>query len=159
MYVRKNFKEASKRAADTLVEDVKHGFVNLLREAFWMDNVTRNKAIEKAEAMKSSVAYPYDSNDESDLEKYHKDLDLEPDNFFENILRVIKFKKLKNHRALHSPVHVENAANWKLRAYTISVSAFSVRNENRFCEFFILNCGPSLWYQVKLIKLFFPWTY
>lgn len=136
MYVRKNFKEASKRSADNLVEDVKNSFVNLLREAFWMDNVTRNKAIEKAEAMKSSVAYPYNSNDALDLEKYHRDLDLEPDNFFENVLRVIKFKKLKNHRALHRPVHVEDAANWKLRAYTISVSAFSIRNENRFCEFF-----------------------
>lgn len=58
LYVRKYFDEESKKAAVDLVNNVREEFINILHDVDWMDDETRNEAIEKAKGIICHIAYP-----------------------------------------------------------------------------------------------------
>jgi len=41
-----------------MIQLLKSSFVSLVRESDWMDEVTKKKALEKADAMREFIAYP-----------------------------------------------------------------------------------------------------
>lgn len=71
LYIRRYFNEDSKRAALEMVSDIRRTFVKILREIDWMDRVTKEKAIDKALAMTTHIAYADELLDDKKLEDYY----------------------------------------------------------------------------------------
>ena len=57
-YVLANFAEEAKAQADSMVEDLRSAFKELVEEAEWMDAETQVKAQEKADLMLQLIGYP-----------------------------------------------------------------------------------------------------
>lgn len=71
MYVRSYFDNESKAIVEGIVKDLKQTFLEILQTVDWMDDITRVRAHEKAEAMESHIAYPNELLDDSKIEEYY----------------------------------------------------------------------------------------
>ncbi|XP_076036619.1 uncharacterized protein LOC143022352 [Oratosquilla oratoria] len=95
-YVEEYFSEETKKAASEMVEDLRSSFKDLLGKNEWMDDDTRPKAMEKAEAMKKFIAYPDWYGNASVLESFHADLEnITLEAHFENTLTLLKWRSYK----------------------------------------------------------------
>lgn len=88
LYVRKFFTLKTREAAIKLIFDIWENFINFLQTVEWMDEKTRKEAIRKAKALLIFIGHPNELTENNKLEDYYSNLDLEPDNFFANALRV-----------------------------------------------------------------------
>lgn len=52
--------------------DIKTTFLENLKKYTWMDQKTKKRAIQKAEAMRSYVGYPDELLDDEEIEKYYE---------------------------------------------------------------------------------------
>lgn len=86
-----------------------------------MDENTREKAIEKAKALAIHIGYPNELNEDSLLEEFYKDLELESDNWFLNSLRLNVFTDDQSFNKLHKPL---NRTDWKTHAESTDVNAY-----------------------------------
>lgn len=110
LYSRKYFNEKSRQAVISLVEDVRHAFIDLLTKVTWMDEVTRQMAISKAENIVAHVGYPNELYDGGGLEKYYEDLEMDSESFFSNMLKWNLFNYNQQYRSLRQPV---NRSGWE----------------------------------------------
>ena len=76
MYIRNFFKENAKEEAEEMVSYIREIFNTNLETLDWMDDVTRKRAISKAEAMKPLIGYPKELLDEKFLEEHYKGVKL-----------------------------------------------------------------------------------
>lgn len=137
LYVRNFFDDESKTKADELVNTIRTEFANLLSNIDWMDNETRETAIEKAKYMDSFVAYPNASyNNDFNLDQYYEGLELRTDNFAENFLRISHFDNAKKLINLHSPIE---SPSFTIREKTALVNAFYSPRANSVCKSFPFN--------------------
>lgn len=129
LYSRKYFNEESRQAVINLVEDVRQAFIDILGEVTWMDDETRKKAIAKAKNIIAHVGYPNELNENDELEEYYDDLEMEPDNFFNNSLRWNSFSSNQLYRSLRKPV---NRSGWEDLLYLdpTEANAFYDRSGN-----------------------------
>lgn len=109
LYVRKFFNEEKREAVIELIFDIWQNFMDLLQTVEWMDEKTRKEAIRKAKAITIFIGHPNELNDNDELDEYYSDLDLEPDNFFMNTLRVQLFE-FTGLQWLRNPV---NKTDWR----------------------------------------------
>ena len=58
MYVKTYFKEEAKASMEELVKYISAEFNNILKNVDWMDEKTRQRALEKANAIKARIGYP-----------------------------------------------------------------------------------------------------
>ena len=69
-----------------------------------MDEDTRIAALKKLVGMKSVVAYPDEFVDDSSIEKYYNHLEMEPDQFLQNILNVRRVSYMNKISKLREPM-------------------------------------------------------
>ena len=86
-----------------------------------MDEKTRIAALEKIDGMKSIVAYPDELMNDLLIEKYHKDLELIPDQYFKNIFKMGRLHNNHIISQLREPIIGRN--DWTSHIIT-SVNAF-----------------------------------
>lgn len=127
LYVRKFFNEESKQAAIDLVEDVRHTFIDFISVLPWMDEKTREEATKKAKAITTHIGYPNELADNNKLEKYYRDLEIEPDNLLLNTLRLTAFYFDKTLNKLREPV---NKTDWETHSIPSTVGAYYRATEN-----------------------------
>lgn len=72
-YVLSNFDEAAKGQADSMVEDLRAAFKELVEETDWMDSETQEKAKEKADMMLQLIGYPDWLVDTEQVDEYFSD--------------------------------------------------------------------------------------
>lgn len=58
MYVREYFEESARQSANDMVKDIPSVFKEIIDKLDWMDDQTRLRAKEKANAMATHIAYP-----------------------------------------------------------------------------------------------------
>ncbi len=80
LYVKKYFPPEAKKRMVTLVENLQVAFAQRIREADWMDNTTKTRALEKLDAILVKIGYPDKWRDYSGLE-------IKDDSYFANIIR------------------------------------------------------------------------
>ena len=92
LYVEHHFEENADsvtRDVSKLVKEIETSFVDMIREEVeWMDDETKEKAIEKAEAIEAKIGYPKELLSTNDL---YPGLSIDPNKFFENIMRARKY--------------------------------------------------------------------
>nr|W4VS99.1 RecName: Full=Neprilysin-1; Flags: Precursor [Trittame loki] len=94
LYVDKFFTEEEKQDIDELVENIRSAYKSTLRNNTWMDHVTRNKAIDKLEAMINKMAYPTWIKNDNELNEYYRSVPaINRDEFFSSLLKVTKVVK------------------------------------------------------------------
>jgi len=86
-YVLANFDDAAKDQADSMVEDLRSAFKELVEETEWMDSMTQEKAKEKADMMLQLIGYPDWLAVPSEVDEYYSGTPpLNPDFHFNNVL-------------------------------------------------------------------------
>ncbi|GFS12229.1 endothelin-converting enzyme 1 [Elysia marginata] len=88
-----------------MVEKQRSAMETVLRETTWMNNSTREAALEKLKAMGLTNVLPEEGFEDETLEKKHKDLVLTEEDYFQNevnMKRASMKRNLEKLRDLHS---------------------------------------------------------
>lgn len=131
IYVRKYFKEDAKKNALEMVADIKEEFTKILKKVDWMDDETRESALDKAASMTSHIAYPDELLDNKKLEEFYEKLELTEGNYLESILNLTLFGTEYSFSKLRKPV---NKSDWVSHGRPAIVNAFysSIENSIQF---------------------------
>uniref|UniRef100_A0AAQ5X532 Membrane metallo-endopeptidase-like 1 n=1 Tax=Amphiprion ocellaris TaxID=80972 RepID=A0AAQ5X532_AMPOC len=128
LYVRETFAGESKRMVSDLITKIQQAYVETLEELSWMDTPSKEKAREKAMAIKEHIGYPdhilQHSNQKLDQEYAH--LNFSEEHYFENILENLKSEAHKSLKKLREPVDPDL---WIIGAAV--VNAFYSPNRNQ----------------------------
>lgn len=92
-----------------------------------MDPVTKNNALDKAEAIDEFVAYPDELLDARMVDDYYTPLRLLDDDYFGSMLRLARFECDKNFERLNVPV---NKSDWITHGRAVVLNAFYNLVEN-----------------------------
>nr|CAD7393457.1 unnamed protein product [Timema cristinae] len=131
LYVRRYFHEEAKKSAMEMVQDIRNQFLDILKTIDWMDDETRMKGIDKAKSMSVHIAYPDELLDNSKLEKFYQNLEINPDLYLESILNLTKFGTSYSFGRLRQPV---NKSEWITHGRPAVVNAYysSIENSIQF---------------------------
>uniref|UniRef100_A0A8C2WCD4 Membrane metalloendopeptidase like 1 n=1 Tax=Cyclopterus lumpus TaxID=8103 RepID=A0A8C2WCD4_CYCLU len=128
LYVRETFAGESKQMVSDLIGKIQKAYVETLEELSWMDSPSKEKAREKAMAIKEHIGYPdhilQESNQKLDQEYTH--LNFSEEHYFENILENLKSEAHKSLKKLREPVDPDL---WIIGAAV--VNAFYSPNRNQ----------------------------
>lgn len=137
LYSRKYFNETSRQAVINLVEDVRYAFIDMLGNVTWMDNDTRNNAIEKAENIVAHVGYQNGMFESHILHEYFGRLEvMEVDNYLENSLRWNAFNNDQMFNNLRRPA---NRSGWEttIKLMPNKANAFYKYDDNTMRMYFL----------------------
>lgn len=110
-----------------MVDDIKATFISMIHDVPWMDEVTKHKAIEKAQALTAHIGYPDELVNDTKIAEYYKDLDLRSNEYLMNALRLNKFKV---DYALRQLRNSNNKTDWVNHASSAVNNAFYSSFEN-----------------------------
>ncbi|KAM6980057.1 membrane metallo-endopeptidase-like 1 [Aplochiton taeniatus] len=128
LYVRETFAGESKRMVSDLIGKIQEAYVETLEELSWMDDQSKEKAREKAMAIKEHIGYPDHILDERNqkLDEEYAHLNFSEENYFENILENLQAESQKSLKKLREPVDPDL---WIIGAAV--VNAFYSPNRNQ----------------------------
>ncbi|XP_065163092.1 neprilysin-2-like isoform X3 [Atheta coriaria] len=131
LYVRKYFNEDARQSAKEMVADIRAEFKEIVKKVDWMDEKTRQSALEKADSMSTHIAYPDELLDNSKLEEFYQNLELEDGNYMRSILNLTLFGTEFSFRRLRQAV---NKTDWITHGRPAIVNAFysSIENSIQF---------------------------
>jgi membrane metallo-endopeptidase-like protein 1 len=86
VFVKENFDQESKKKAIEMTNNILIEFKKILKEVSWMDAKSRQAALEKADAIRTQIAYPDIIFNSTYLEKLY------------NVRNNIMFKKITTYR-------------------------------------------------------------
>ncbi|XP_069771401.1 membrane metallo-endopeptidase-like 1 isoform X1 [Narcine bancroftii] len=128
LYVREAFAGESKRMVKDLIDKIREVFIETLDDLEWMDPASKQKAQEKAMAIKEQIGYPdyilEEDNPRLDQEYVH--LNFSESKYFENILENLRAGAQKSLRKLREQVKQDV---WIIGAAV--VNAFYSPNRNQ----------------------------
>ncbi|XP_001944441.2 neprilysin-2 [Acyrthosiphon pisum] len=130
MYVRRVSNENTKNNTLEIANDIKKELYKMLLSNEWMDDETREKAMDKAKAMTHIIAYPDELLDDSKLNAYYENLDVNDQDFYTSILNLTKFNTDNEFLKLRKPV---NKPDWVTYGELVTiVNAFYNLQDNNF---------------------------
>ncbi|XP_014207883.1 neprilysin-2 [Copidosoma floridanum] len=131
LYVRKYFNEDAKKTAIEMVSDIRNEFIKILHTIDWMDNKTKEAALDKAKSMTTHIAYPDELLDDKKLEKFYEKLEISPGSYLKNALNLTLFGTEYAFEILRKPV---NKSEWISHGRPAIVNAFysSIENSIQF---------------------------
>jgi putative endopeptidase len=96
-YVKRFFSAESKEYMENLVQDLLDSYRDRIRDVDWMSDTTKEKALEKLNAIDVKVGYP-------DVWEDFSGVKLSADNLFNNMIELLEYKKSKIIEKLSKPV-------------------------------------------------------
>lgn len=114
-----------------MVNGIKKEFELILNEVQWMDDETRQSALSKLKAMSTHIGYPDEIMDDSKIEKYYENLEIDENNYLSSVLNMNVFGTDYAFNKLRKPV---NKTDWVTHARPAVVNAFysSIENSIQF---------------------------
>ena len=130
-----------------MVEDIFKGerqeLERLLEEITWMDETTRAEALKKAKSLVDHIGYPEKVFEDESLKALYGGVELEPDDAFENQLRLINFYLNSRYRKFRLPV----SKLGKLSSFdAASANAYYWRQQNSIREFLSNSASTLNWF-------------
>lgn len=129
LFVDETFEGESKKSAEEMIHDIRQVFLANLEKVDWMDEETKQKAIDKAEAMRQNIGYPEYLTNKTALAKEFKGFDVKKDQYFKNIVQTYTYFNLKNYAQLGKPVDKER---WSMTPPTVNAYYSSIDNKIAF---------------------------
>ncbi|XP_015776137.1 PREDICTED: endothelin-converting enzyme 1-like [Acropora digitifera] len=154
LFVDKAFEGESKKSAEEMIHDIRHVFLANLDKVDWMDDVTKEKAKEKAEAIRENIGYPSFLTNKTALGMMYEGFEIRKDNYFQNIIESFKFYNLKNYEKLGKPVDKER---WGMTPPTVNAYYSTIDNKIVFLSLgrqFNKEGNLAKWWSNKSIEAF-----
>lgn len=129
LFVDETFEGESKKSAEEMIHDIRQVFLANLEELDWMDKETKQKAKEKALAIRENIGYPEYLTNTTAMGLKFKGFDVKKDQYFKNIVRSNTFFNLKNYAKLGKPVDKER---WGMTPPTVNAYYSSIENKIAF---------------------------
>lgn len=127
LYVRHFFQEDAKGSALDMVQFIVREFLAILDGIDWMDEQTRQRARAKAQSIRPYIGYPDELLNDTLVEEHYAKVVLQPDTYFENIMRLRKWSTDYAFGQLRKP-HIKG--EWKKHAQVAVVNAYYNSLEN-----------------------------
>lgn len=127
LYVRKYFQQDSKAIAMEMVNGIFEEFEVILNNVDWMDDETRQSAIKKLKTMTTHIGYPDELMDDSKIENYYRNLEIDENNYLSSILNINIFGTDHKFSKLRKPL---NKTDWVTHTNPAIVNAFYEPTEN-----------------------------
>ncbi|KHJ98326.1 peptidase family M13 [Oesophagostomum dentatum] len=104
VYVQAHFNSDDKREALEMIGKLRESFADLVTQSDWMDDVTRDTAIEKANSMINNIGYPNITNDIKKLDEQYNELIILPeDTYYSLMKKAVVWMQKKEFRKLLKP--------------------------------------------------------
>ncbi|XP_035217911.1 neprilysin-2-like [Stegodyphus dumicola] len=127
-YVKHYFNEENMHGALEMVHYIHKAYLNMLERNDWMDEKTKTKAIEKANAIMTLVGYPKELMNDSFISEYYKNLTLNNISYFDNMRKIKKWSVDKTFSRLRKP---NKRGEWNEFAEIVTiVNAYYTETEN-----------------------------
>lgn len=117
--------------AKSVAKEIHGEFIETLRRVSWLDDESRTAAIEKANAMKFHIGYPDALANDTILDEYYKDLELQTDSFLHSALHAQKFFNDREIDTLRKPVNKNDWIEHSLRLTSVDAFYSVVENSIR----------------------------
>lgn len=119
IYVQKHFPPEAKKRMIVLVDNLKEAFGQRIQNVTWMNNATKEKALEKLGSILVKVGYP-------DTWRDYSGLTIDNDSYFANILRSNRFDIAYMVNKINKPV---NRDEWLMSPQTVNAYYNPTTNE------------------------------
>ncbi|PID94458.1 MAG: peptidase M13 [Bacteroidetes bacterium] len=100
LYVEAYFPPEAKERMIRLIDNLKRAFEMRIKNLTWMDQVTKEKALKKLDAVRVKVGYP-------DKWKSYENLKIVPDSYVANVIAANQFSVKENMEKMNKPVDKE----------------------------------------------------
>lgn len=102
--------DATKKATQSLIEDLRSSLAQLIKEAGWMDEDTRGKALEKLAKIKATDAFGQNMSAQAVAKVYEGfEHDILPDDFLMNVVKMnIFWSKKEMARMMAKPTYEDD---------------------------------------------------
>ena len=124
IFVEKCFSESAKKDIENMILKIKSSYKEKIKNATWLSEKTREKAVKKLDAMKLKIGYPEkwsDELEEADIKSYE-----DGGSYFTNICEVQKKVMQKYNKELNEPV---DKTKWQMPAYEVNAYYEPKNNE------------------------------
>ncbi|GFO31412.1 endothelin-converting enzyme-like 1, partial [Plakobranchus ocellatus] len=119
-YVRRALPAESKAQAEEMIENIRAAYISRMQYLTWMGNSTKEKAIEKLQALISYVAQP-DNFTDDDLNSLYGGWVMAEKNYYQNLLVMVAQLKISQYRLLRK----SKERRWNLDKYAaMDVNAY-----------------------------------
>lgn len=128
-YVDEAFSPEAKQFGDQMIDDIKDSFIDLLRDAHWMEQSVRDIAEKKVAAIDKKIGYPVSNPDilnAKALQKYYSLLEISDDHHFQNGLHAAQFEVSLDWAKLGKPTRHDE---WGMSAPTVNAYYNPAGNE------------------------------
>ncbi|CAF1615486.1 unnamed protein product [Rotaria sp. Silwood1] len=105
LYIRKYFNDNARNQSKELIKNIRSSMMTMLQQASWMDNESKQKAIDKAQAIYENIGYPdYVASDNiTQLEKMYTEYVFNA-SYINNVLEMQRVKAREDFRTLREVV-------------------------------------------------------
>ncbi|XP_031555498.1 endothelin-converting enzyme homolog, partial [Actinia tenebrosa] len=104
VFIDEKFRKESLDVVSKLINDQREAFIANLQDLDWMDESTRQKAKEKAEAIRKNIGYPEYLRNPAELNKRYKELTVNKTSYFATLLNLRRFTVYKELSLIKEPV-------------------------------------------------------
>ncbi|XP_051172752.1 neprilysin-2-like [Leptopilina boulardi] len=91
-----NLSESGKKAIDEIFENIFQQFNTLLNKSDWLDDKTKEKALEKLASLSIINPVIFKLFDDKEIDEYYTNLEITPNNYLQSIINIQKFIKYKD---------------------------------------------------------------
>lgn len=127
VFVEKYFSEDAKKDIENLILKIKPSYKEKIKNATWLSEKTREKAIKKLDTMRLKIGYPEkwsDKLDKAEIKSYENG-----GSYFANICEIQKKLMQKSNKELNEPV---DKTKWEMSAYAVNAYYHPQNNEIAF---------------------------
>ncbi|KAF5283683.1 hypothetical protein FQA39_LY17258 [Lamprigera yunnana] len=104
LYIKRYFDANTRDQIKELVFNLRIEFLNILKKVDWLDETTRESAIEKLDAMGACVGYPEELINDKTMDRYYNILNVEYLSYLHAMMQVNLFKSDLTFKRLGTPV-------------------------------------------------------
>uniref|UniRef100_A0A0N5CGX8 Neprilysin n=1 Tax=Strongyloides papillosus TaxID=174720 RepID=A0A0N5CGX8_STREA len=130
MYIDAYFNDKDKAAAMDMIKDLREAFGEIIESNTWMDDVTKNYALEKLKEMMPLIGYPEFIKNSTSLDEYYKGLVIENDDSYVDILQ--KVTTWSQHKALRRLLEPVDREDFGMSSAVVNAFYSSVKNAITF---------------------------
>ncbi|CAF1552281.1 unnamed protein product, partial [Rotaria sp. Silwood1] len=105
IYIQQYFDENARNQSLEMINNIRNTFLEMLKTSTWMDEISKNRSIEKALAIDEKIGYPdyLGSTNTSTLDKMYQDYVFDA-SYINNVLKLLQIKSNESLRILRDPV-------------------------------------------------------
>lgn len=130
IYIRHFFDIDTKNLVHEVLKGIGEEFMKILESNTWMDEITKQRAINKLKSMKALIGFPDELLDNETLKKHLENLTIS-DNFFESTLSINIFNNYQKFKNLQNDI---NKTDWRIHYSITAVNAYYLPFDNIISE-------------------------